>query len=164
MSQYVGNYKYRQSDPTRLYKKVVLKLHQLGITVMGVFIFSFEDDDEHVFRRTLQFAHESRIDAVQINILVPYPGTPLYQRLPQGGCLREDDWNWYRSWHVCFEPKQMSREVLQKQFLWVRKKFNSSPHIAERSFNFFVHSSPRIAALCLGVNLGSKRDLRHIPP
>jgi radical SAM superfamily enzyme YgiQ (UPF0313 family) len=151
------------ADRRLLYTEVVRKLHRSGIAVMGAFIFGFDNDNERVFARTLEFARQSRLDAAQINLLVPYPGTPLYARLKQEGRLCEQDWNWYRSWHVCFEPKQMSRQVLQEKYLWFRRKFNSYPRIARRSLDAMVRCSPRIAALCLGVNLGSKRDMRYIP-
>jgi radical SAM superfamily enzyme YgiQ (UPF0313 family) len=151
------------SDRSLLYSEVVRKLHRAGIAVMGAFVFGFDNDDERVFRRTLQFARDSRLDAAQINLLVPYPGTPLYDRLKQEGRLCEQDWNWYRSWHVCFEPKNMTRQVLQEKYLWFRRKFNSYPRIAQRSLNSMARSSPRISALCLGVNLGSKKDSRYIP-
>ena len=151
------------ADRRQLYTEVVRKLHRSGIAVMGAFIFGFDNDDEGVFGQTLEFARQSRIDAAQINLLVPYPGTPLYARLKKEGRLREQDWNWFRSWHVCFEPEHMTRQVLQEKYLWFRRKFNSYPHIARRSLNSMARSSPRISALCLGVNLGSKRDLRFIP-
>ncbi len=75
------------ADRRQLYTEVVRKLHRSGIAVMGAFIFGFDNDDERVFARTLEFARQSRIDAAQINLLVPYPGTPLYARLKAGGSV-----------------------------------------------------------------------------
>lgn len=115
-----------------IYLEAVRRLHARGISVIGGFIFGFDNDDESAFARTLDFAHRSRIDAAQINILVPYPGTPLRERLEREGRIIERDWNKYLTNHVRFEPRKLTGESLFEDYLRAREAFHSYPRIASR--------------------------------
>jgi radical SAM superfamily enzyme YgiQ (UPF0313 family) len=153
----------RSENRAAVYKETVRKLHARGICVMGAFIFGFDNDDETVFPRTFEFAAESRIDTAQINILVPYPGTPLHARLESEGRLVERDWNRYMTDRACFEPKNMSREELVERFVWIRRKFHSYPRIVQRVARASLWTTPRATATILALNLAFKRGIRDIP-
>jgi radical SAM superfamily enzyme YgiQ (UPF0313 family) len=140
-----------------LYLEAVRRLHARGISVIGGFIFGFDGDDPSVFPRTLEFAHASRIDAAQINLLVPYPGTPLHDRLERDGRIVERDWNRYVTNHVCFEPRKLTREALFENYLRVREAFSAYPRIASRFLRALPHSRPRALAVNLAVNLAFRR-------
>jgi radical SAM superfamily enzyme YgiQ (UPF0313 family) len=156
----------RGVDRAAVYKETVRKLHARGICVIGAFIFGFDNDDETVFPRTLEFALESRIDTAQINILVPYPGTPLHARLESEGRLVERDWNRYMTDNVCFEPKNMSRDVLLVRCAWVRKKFFSYPRVVQRVARASLRASPKATAAVFVVNLAFRQGIKDIrmPP
>jgi radical SAM superfamily enzyme YgiQ (UPF0313 family) len=145
-----------------LFKEAVRKLHAHRIGIIGAFIFGFDNDDETVFERTLEFALESRIDTAQINILVPYPGTPLHARLEREGRIVERDWNRYMSDNVCFVPKHMSRETLFDGCLRVKRHFFSYPRVAMRIARAAVRSSPKALAVCAALNLGFKRGIKNV--
>jgi radical SAM superfamily enzyme YgiQ (UPF0313 family) len=150
----------KSESRTSLYKEAVRRLHGRGISVIGGFIFGFDSDDESVFPRTLAFAIDSRIDASQINILVPYPGTPLFERLEREGRIVERDWNRYVTSHVCFEPRKISREALFRSYLRVRERFSTLPRICARVLRAVPYSRPRALAINLAVNLGFRRGAR----
>lgn len=152
----------RSDSRTTLYKEAVRKLHARGISVIGGFIFGFDNDDASVFPRTLAFAHDSRIDAAQINILVPYPGTPLHARLEKEGRIVERDWNRYLTCNVCFEPRGISREALLEHYLWVRERFSTYPRIGLRVLRAAFRSSPRVLAVNAAVNIGFRRGVKDI--
>jgi radical SAM superfamily enzyme YgiQ (UPF0313 family) len=152
----------REENRLELFKEAVRKLHAHRIGVIGAFIFGFDNDDETVFRRTLAFALESRIDTAQINILVPYPGTPLHARLEGEARIFERDWNRYMSDNVCFVPEHMSRETLFDGCLWVKRRFFSYPHVAMRVARAAVRSSPKAVAVCAALNLGFKRGIKNV--
>ncbi len=140
-----------------LYLEAVRRLHARGISVIGGFIFGFDSDDESAFPRTLEFAYESRIDAAQINILVPYPGTPLRERLEREGRIVERDWSRHLTNHVCFEPRKLSREALFENYLRVREEFSAYRRIASRFLRAVPYSRPRALAVNLAVNLAFRR-------
>jgi len=142
------------------YREAVRRLHGRGIGVIGGFIFGFDNDDETTFGRTLEFARASRVDSAQINILVPYPGTPLHARLEGEGRIVERDWNRYVTSHVCFEPRRLTRRALFESYLRVRERFNSGPRIAARVLRGAGYLKPRPLFVSLAVNVGFRRGGR----
>ncbi len=66
---------------TRNYGDAIKKLHDHGIAIVGCFIFGSDTQDRDVFRRTVDFALEHQIDAVQLTLETPLPGTALYRQL-----------------------------------------------------------------------------------
>ena len=61
----------------RDYAAVTDRLHDLGIMINGSFVFGMDDDDEDVFRRTVDWAIEHGITTATFHIQTPYPGTGL---------------------------------------------------------------------------------------
>ncbi|MBP7706031.1 MAG: B12-binding domain-containing radical SAM protein [Candidatus Aminicenantes bacterium] len=149
-------------DRTALYQEAVRRLHRRGISVMGCLIFGFDNDDETVFPRTLEFANASGIDTAQINLLVPYPGTPLHDRLEREGRIVERDWSRYVTNHVCFEPRRLSREALFANYLRVRRAFYGPGRVASRVLKAVPYSSPRVLTANLAVNLSFRRGVRNL--
>jgi radical SAM superfamily enzyme YgiQ (UPF0313 family) len=152
----------RGENRLAVYKDTVRKFHARRMCVIGAFIFGFDNDDETVFARTLDFALESRIDTAQINVLVPYPGTPLYARLEKEGRIVERDWSRYITDNVCFEPKRMSRQTLLDGFTWVRRRFYSYPRVGLRVARASLRASPKATAAVFAVNMAFKRGIRDI--
>jgi radical SAM superfamily enzyme YgiQ (UPF0313 family) len=150
----------KSGSRTTLYLEAVRRLHARRICVIGGFMFGFDNDDGSIFGRTLAFAHASRIDTAQINILVPYPGTPLRERLEREGRIVERDWNRYVTSHVCFEPRKLSREALFENYLRVREGFSAYPRIASRFLRGVAYSRPRPLFISLAVNLAFRRGAR----
>ena len=154
---------FRGDNRAAVYLETVRKLHARGICVIGAFIFGFDNDDASVFERTLEFALESRIDTAQINILVPYPGTPLYARLEREGRIVERDWNRYMTDNVCFKPRNMSREVLGEGCAWAGRKFFSYPRIGARVLRAWPRAPIKATAAVLAVNLAFRQEITEMP-
>lgn len=151
-------------DNSLLYKEVVHKLHRHDIIVLGAFIFGFDNEDESIFERFLRFALESRLDAAAINILTPFPGTPLYRRLEEEGRLTERNWNNYMACNLCFEHKNIPRRTFLERYDWVKREFLSYPRISRRILRAAWTSSPREVGFLLGMNLGHRRLLKDYSP
>jgi radical SAM superfamily enzyme YgiQ (UPF0313 family) len=113
------------------YGQAIRKLHSYGIAIHGFFIFGFDGDDEAVFERTVAFAQKMRLESAQFDILTPYPGTALYESMDKAGRIITKDWSQY-GYSPVFEPKSMSREVLQKGRDWAWREFYSLPSIWNR--------------------------------
>jgi len=103
---------------TRNFKDAVKKIHDNGIAVVGGFMFGADDHDHDTFKRTLDFIMDARIDAVQLSIQTPLPGTELYAQLQKEGRLLLNDypkdWEAYNVFEPVFRPKNMSAEELYK--------------------------------------------------
>ncbi len=113
------------------YETVIRKIHSHGIAIHGFFILGLDEDDEDVFERTIRFAQKMRLESAQFAWPVPYPGTALCESLDKTGRIVTKDWSQYES-NPVFEPKLMSREMLQKGRDWVRREFYSLPSIWSR--------------------------------
>ncbi len=147
-----------------LYKEVVKKLHKRKIKVHGAFIFGFDNEDESIFDKFLKFALDSQIDAASINILTPFPGTPLYRRLEKEGRLTERNWNNYMACNLCYELKNMSRKTFLEKFYSVKCEFFTYPRIAKRMFRSLRISTPYEWGVMLGLNLGCKKLIKDYKP
>ena len=53
--------------------------------INGSFVFGMDDDDEDVFRRTVDWAIEHGITTATFHIQTPYPGTRLFARMEARG-------------------------------------------------------------------------------
>ncbi|UCE04805.1 MAG: B12-binding domain-containing radical SAM protein [bacterium] len=142
------------------YKDAIDKIHQHGISVLGGFIFGFDNDDESVFGRTLEFAVRSRLDYADFNIICPYPGTRLYDKLQKESRIIETDWSkYFGMYNVVFRPKKMSVETLRNGCIWTWEQFYSTKSIFKRFLsqqNFTSWINP-IAYFLL--NIGTKRGI-----
>lgn len=139
------------------YKEVVKKLHTHKIAVLANFIFGFDNDNESMFKKTLEFALESQIDTAQFNILVPYPGTPVYQRLEEEGRITDRNWSNYISCNLCYKLKNMSKIAFLEELYKLKRKFYSSSKIAIRVMRTLKRATLYESGLILAVNLGYKK-------
>lgn len=140
------------------YIDVVKKLHDHGIGIQGCFIFGFDNDDESVFERTVEFVDKARIDLPRYAVLTPFPGTPLYRRLETEGRLLHKNWSLYDVEHVVFQPKQMSPERLQEGLEWSWRQSYSWGSFLRR----VVGAPPSILPLWVSLNLGYRYYARHL--
>ena len=61
------------------------------------------------FRRIADFAEAVGLAEVQVTVLTPFPGTPLYERLlAQGRILSPGDWSGCTLFDVTFRPARMT--------------------------------------------------------
>jgi hypothetical protein len=69
-------------------------------------MFVFDNNDESIFERTVDFAIRSKMDCADFNILCPYPGTKVYDRLRREDRIIEADWSKYFGSNVVFRLKK----------------------------------------------------------
>jgi radical SAM superfamily enzyme YgiQ (UPF0313 family) len=111
------------------------RLHQLGIMINGSFVFGMDDDDEDVFRRTVDWAIEQGITTATFHIQTPYPGTKLFARMVKHDRLVTRDWDLYDTRHVVFRPARLSPESLQAGYDSAYADFYRWSSIARASFS-----------------------------
>src|SRR5436189_2525044 len=107
----------------RSYKAVTDRLHGLGIMINGSFVFGMDDDDEDVFRRTVDWAIDHGITTATFHIQTPYPGTRLFARMEQEGRIVTRDWNLYDTRHVVYRPARLAPETLKEGYDWAYREF-----------------------------------------
>jgi radical SAM superfamily enzyme YgiQ (UPF0313 family) len=114
------------------YFDIVQKIHDHGIGIDGSFVFGFDNDDEGVFDRTLEFVMKAKIEVTYFSILTPYPGTRLHKRLVQEDRILTQDWSLYDANHVVFKPRTLTADQLLEGYYRVFKEVYSFPSILKR--------------------------------
>jgi len=143
----------KQFNHTESYSERLRKIHRAGIGVVAGMIVGMDADGPGVFSRTLRFLHETRIDAVQLNILTPLPGTPLFEDMQSAGRITDRNWSHYDYRHVVFQPAGMSAEELQAGADWLYAQFYRLDRILWRFARtvFAVGWMPALLGLKLGL-------------
>ena len=127
----------------RDYSAVTRRLHSLGIMINGSFVFGMDDDDEDVFKRTVDWAVSHGLTTATFHIQTPYPGTGLYARMEQQGLLTTRNWDLYDTRHVVYRPARISPEALERGYNWAYHEFYRWSSIARASAS---HDSIKHAA------------------
>ena len=139
------------------YQRLVQKLHALGIVVQGCFIFGLDEDDRSVFATTVEMIDELKIDIPRYAIYTPYPGTALFQRLQAEGRLLHEQWAYYDTQHVVFQPQQMTPGELDEGFKWAYRRTFALRSILKR-----IGESGRNFYITFIGNLAYKRYVRRL--
>jgi len=72
---------HKISNKVNEYEKAIKTIRKHGMAVVSGIIFGFDGDTPEIFDTTLESMLGWEIDAGEFNVLTPYPGTPLYDRL-----------------------------------------------------------------------------------
>lgn len=109
-----SDWKARQRD---FYLEVIRRIQDHGISVNGCFILGLDGSGTESFDEVRRFVRESGLHEVQITILTPFPGTPLYDRLRRQGRLTHDgEWDRCTLFDVNFRPDRMTARELEQNF------------------------------------------------
>jgi radical SAM superfamily enzyme YgiQ (UPF0313 family) len=127
-------------DGFAAYKPQLDVLRDYGLQTWAAFTVGHDCDTPESVERTLEFAMKNKFTFAAFNLLMPYPGTPLYQQLKDEKRLLYDGKWWlhpdYRFNHAAFIPKNMSPEQLTELTFWMRRTFNSPTSIFYRVTDF----------------------------
>lgn len=146
--------------------RTVRLLHKYKIGVLGSFIFGMENDTAQDIRDRLRFMQRSPFDITQPNVMTPFPGTPLYDRIHGAGKIfRADypsDWKYYHGLDVVYRPDAISPEDLKAELRRVYRLTFSRRKIARRFIRSWWNTrSFRSSIWALNTNV-SYRNLFHI--
>jgi len=97
---------------TRNFREAIKKIHDHGIAIVGCFIFGTDTQDRDVFRRTVDFALQCEIDAIQMTLETPLPGTAFYRQMVAEDRLLltnyPNDWKHYNIVEPVFRMKNFT--------------------------------------------------------
>jgi len=146
------------------YREEFARFHDYGMQIMTGMIFGFDNDDETVFERTVEFLESNRIELTMFNILTPLPGTNLYKKMIEEGRIIDRNWENYDGRHVVFQPKLMSPETLQEGFYWAYHKFFSVPSVFRRVLpSFWKVPRKMLIVERLAVNYAFRKIVKRVP-
>jgi radical SAM superfamily enzyme YgiQ (UPF0313 family) len=132
-SNLIGSNKHQNLG--RDYAAVTRRLHDLGIMINGSFVFGMDDDDQHVFKRTVDWAIAHGITTATFHIQTPYPGTRLFSRTEADGRILTRDWDLYDTRHVVYQPARLTPAQLKHGYDWAYREFYRWSSIARASLS-----------------------------
>lgn len=113
--------------------KAVKLTHQAGIRVSGSLLIGYPGETKKTIEQTLRFAIKLNLDYASFHLVVPYPGTPLYDQCQKNGWLLSDNWEDYVL-DVYGEPhqsvirlKSLTPSQLSHLYAWANNKFTRRP-------------------------------------
>ena len=115
------------------YYEIIARIHAHGMAVQAGIVFGFDHDTPEIFKETLDFLEEAGVQNATFNILTPFPGTPLFQRLESEGRILSRDWRKYNSRaDVVYQPARMSPQELLAGNRYANARFYSLSSIVSR--------------------------------
>lgn len=99
--------------------------HRNGIRVHGMFMAGADGDDRRSILRTAETAKRLGIDTIQLMVLTPLPGTPVFDEMRSGGRISSYDWSLYDAHHAVFQPKRMGPVELAQAAMRAMSRFYS---------------------------------------
>jgi len=102
-------------------RRAVRELKKVGIAVGGSFIIGSPNESREQILRTYDFIRKSRLDTVIVNLLTPFPGTPIWDYAKKKGLVSEDGFDFSRlDVNVYRQPEKaiiMSEVLTQDEIL-----------------------------------------------
>jgi len=120
------------SNKASEYNRAIKTIRKHGMAVVAGIIFGFDGDTQEIFDLTLDAMLDYEIDAGEFNVLTPYPGTPLYDRLDNEGRIFDKDWSHYTQSNVVYQPKNMTPNELLDGTRRVIKEYYNPPTMLKR--------------------------------
>lgn len=149
--------------------ELVKRIHDAGIGIYATFVFGYDNDDERTIHDALEFAKKHNFYTAAFNHLLPFPNTPLYDRLKADNRLIYDKWwlaDGYNYGELAFRPKLVTAEKMSQLCRDARKEFSAPKTVLSRGFASLSRTSPLLWGLFWGMNLrlGEEVDQKmHVP-
>lgn len=136
--------KINMSSGVHNYGNVIRKLHEAGIIVLAGMMIAIDGEGEDTFVRTYNFLKHSKVDALQLAITTPWPGTALYGRLEKDGRIAKidypEDWKDYSGLSLVLKHDKLSERTLYDGFHYIVRTFYSRMNILKRIFSILMTS------------------------
>lgn len=120
------------------YDEAISALNRHGLAIYATFVFGYGSDTRAALEQAYEFSLRHGFFFAAFNHLVPFPGTPLYDRLQREGRLLDDPW-WlspdYQFGDVAFVPEDVSPDELRDLCYEYRRRFYSLGSVLRRARN-----------------------------
>jgi radical SAM superfamily enzyme YgiQ (UPF0313 family) len=119
------------------YLESIQRIQDHGITVNGCFVLGLDTHTPATFDRLWEFIQKSNLYEIQLTLMTPFPGTPLYERLHAAGRLIEPEaWEKRTLFDITFLPAKMSPAELREGLISLSKRVYNAEFTEQRRRNF----------------------------
>ena len=120
------------------------RIRSCGIRVHGMFVLGLDGDTPSTAAATVQFAIDERLSSAQFLILIPLPGSQVYEQLCREGRVTQSDWSLFDGHNMVVRPRNFSPQALQVAQLDAHARFYSP----RRQLRWLARSELKSAAIC----------------
>lgn len=122
----------------------------------GCFVLGLDSHTPESFERIWEFIQVSELYEIQLTVLTPFPGTPLYERLAREGRLIEPiAWEKRTLFDIVYQPAQMSVEQLRAGLISLAEKVYNAEFTDRRRRAFARRMLERDNAVFGGLAIAS---------
>jgi len=143
------------------YRDRLEAIERAGIGVIAGMIVGMDGDDASVFERTLDFLTRSPINALQLNIMTPLPGTPLFADMKRAGRIVDEDYEHYDFRHCVIRPARMTAQELQDGADWLYAQYYRLDRVVWRTLRTLFAVGLQTAYLTWRLNMTYRFDNRR---
>ena len=125
---------------------------QAGMEVVGLFILGLPYETEETIKQTIEIAKKSKVDYAQFSILVPLPGSEVWDLAQKGEAIELITSNWEdfgRYGRSIIRLKGLDEDALSKYFVKAYKKFYMRP-------SYIIKKLGKVTNLASFLNLSKK--------
>lgn len=142
-------------------KDVFRLTKEAGIRTVGFFMIGHPDETEAEIYNTIRLIKKLDADYVKTNILIPYPGSQLYNQLLLSGRLKIDFWKELTKREIFPIESLIITKVNISRLIGLRNYMNRLPYLRFRRSNLFKVQKIKLLQdikRTLGILIGSFCD------
>jgi radical SAM superfamily enzyme YgiQ (UPF0313 family) len=107
--------------------------NKAGISTVGFFMVGNPSETREEIKQTIKLVKELNADYVKANILIPYPGSKLYEGMLKEGRLNEDFWRKVTLTGKSASTPLFNGDIPRRQLIRFRNYINYTPYLRWRS-------------------------------
>ena len=115
----------KRHNRVSFYRDAVRAFHDFGIAVQAGIIVGMDQDSEESIRLIPELVADLGLDLAFVNVLTPFPRTPLQQELERDDRLYGAGWHLHDAAHVTFAPRNIAAADLESAYWRVHHELYS---------------------------------------
>jgi radical SAM superfamily enzyme YgiQ (UPF0313 family) len=149
----------------RDFRTSVRRIQRHGMCVVGSFIIGIDTDQPGIGEMIAGAAADYGIDAANVLVLTPLPGTKLYTQMEREGRIRStdypQDWRYYTLTYPVASYAHLTWAELDEELQRFNDRYYSYPQIARRMLQLAWNTrTPKTLLIALVGNLSYRSNLR----
>ncbi len=153
---------------TKNFSEAIRKIHDHGLAIVGCFIFGADTQGKDVFRRTVDFALANDIDAIQMTLETPLPGTAFYRQMVDENRLLltnyPNDWRHYNIFEPVFQMKSFTAREAYEGLLQAYTEMSAFKTSLKRAWRTFKYTKSLFSTgIAFSWNYQAYKTIRNTP-